>query len=314
MTNSLQTRRSFIKKSAALSGLLVGNTYLNKAMASEPLFKISLAEWSLNRSIFAGKIDHLDFAILARQHGIEGVEYVNQFFMDKAEDTAYLREMKKRADGEGVRSILIMCDREGDLGHEEEAKRIEAVENHHKWVHAARYLGCHMIRVNGYTSLKGNLKDIYEEEQKLVADGLHRLCEYADQYDINVTIENHGRNSSSGKWLAGVIQQADHPRAGTLPDFGNFRMSDEASYDSYRGVEELMPYATGVSVKPRVWDDKLNESDLDYTRMMKIVLDAGYRGYCGIEYGPEGREWEGIMEVKAQLEKSREALMDSYSE
>jgi sugar phosphate isomerase/epimerase len=147
---------------------------------------------------------------------------------------------------------------------------------------------------------------------RLVADGMHRLCVFADDFDISVVIENHGGFSSNGKWLAETIKRADHPRAGTLPDFGNFRIDEGKSYDSYRGVQELMPYATGVSVKPRVLDDNNNASDLDYARMMKIVLDAGYHGYCGIEHGPKGDEWGGVMKVKNALLEVRDQLAPAY--
>ena len=306
------TRRSFLKTTATTAaGLAIIPAFPAQV---KPIFKISLAQWSINPLLFSGEIDNLDFAKVTKAHGIDAVEYVNQFFMDKAEDMNYLREMKTRADGEGVTSILIMCDREGALGHPDKKERMQTVENHKKWVTAAKYLGCHTVRVNGYASDGNNHEPNYEEDMKRVADGLHHLCVFADDHDISVVIENHGGLSSNGNWLAGVIKAADHPRAGTLPDFGNFRITQGESYDSYRGVEELMPFATGVSVKPRVWDDEYNESDLDYERMMRIVLDAGYRGYCGIEHGPRGAEWEGVMKVKKALEDARDALSESYSE
>ncbi len=265
-------------------------------------FKISLAQWSLHRSLFAEKIDNLDFAKVATSNGIYGLEYVNQFFKDKAEDKAYLSEMKARAEDQGAKSLLIMCDGEGRLGDPDAALRTESVERHYKWVTAAKHLGCHSIRVNGYS-------DGSEEEQmKLVADGLHQLCLFGDEHGLNVIIENHGGYSSRGDWLAATIEMADHPRAGTLPDFGNFRVSEDETYDSYRGVGELMPYARGVSVKTTVFDDDGNSHPLDYMRMMRIVLDAGWDGYCGIEHGPEGREVEGILEVKAALEEVQKQL------
>ena len=79
-------------------------------------FKISLAEWSLHKALFAKKIDNLDFPKIAREeYGIEGVEFVNQFFKDKAHDSAYLKDLKKRANDVGVTCVLIMIDGEGDL-------------------------------------------------------------------------------------------------------------------------------------------------------------------------------------------------------
>jgi sugar phosphate isomerase/epimerase len=271
---------------------------------------ISLAEWSINKPLFGGQMQHLDFARIARGVGIDAIEYVNQFFKDKARDTAYLEEMNTRARGEGVTQVLIMCDGEGNLGDSDAAKRQTAVENHYKWVEAAKVLGCHTIRVNGYS----DTTKPPEEQQQLVADGLHKLCEFADQAGINVVIENHGGLSSNAKWL---IRMANHERAGTLPDFGNFRIAGPTkdnpgrkveSYDSYAGVAEMMPLARGVSVKPRVWDANGRDADIDLLRMMKIVVDAGYRGHCGIEYGPEGKELEGVRDLRIQLERVRDQL------
>jgi sugar phosphate isomerase/epimerase len=277
----------------------------------QPLYKISLAEWSINRSLFSGAMQHLDFAKIAKSAGIDAIEYVNQFFKDKAKDAAYLAEMNARARGEGVTQVLVMCDAEGNLGDPDAGKRQTAVENHFKWVEAAKTLGCHTIRVNGYSS------GTPEEQMKLVADGMRKLCEFADPHGINVVIENHGGLSSNAKWLVETITRVGHKRAGTLPDFGNFRIAGPGrsnpgakveSYDSYVGVAEMMPLAKGVSVKPRVWDAHGNQSDIDLKRMMKIVVDAGWRGHCGIEHGAEGRELESIVELRKQLESVREAL------
>lgn len=312
-------RRTFIRNSSlATLGLGLSSKLLAMPTSSaDSLFNISLAEWSLNRQLFSKKMSNLEFPELSAQHGIMAVEYVNQFFKDKAEDKAYLKELKSRAEGAGVRNLLIMCDNEGQLGSPEEARRQESVDRHKKWVTAAQFLGCHAIRVNGFVSGGwGSAPGDFDEEMKLVADGLRRLCEFADAYDIDVIIENHGGNSSNGKWLSGVMKLADHPRAGTLPDFGNFGIHRQKgktiSYDSYRGVAELMPFAKGVSVKTTVYDDEGQQHPLDYSRMMKIVLDSGFRGHCGIEHVAPGREWEAIGEVKAELERVREALADQY--
>lgn len=280
---------------------------------ADPLFKISLAEWSLNKQLFAGKMDHLDFPMLTKKAGINAVEYVNQFFMDKARDMAYLKEMKTRADGEGVRSVLIMCDSEGMMGAATAEERAQTVENHKKWVEAAKFLGCHSIRVNAYSSVPWSTSaEDFKKSSDLASAGLHELCEFADDFDINVLIENHGGFSSNGKWLAEMISKADHPRAGTLPDFGNFRIANvdgkAISYDSYKGVDELMPRAKGVSLKPKVWDDMGNESSLDYSKMMKLVLSHDFHEFVGIEHGEEGREWESIEEIRIELEKVRDQL------
>jgi len=295
-------RRAFLSFSAgAIGGLcLHGCTGFGKMLAdSKKPFKISLAQWSLHRRLFSQaepKMDSLDFAKEARSFGIEAVEYVNQFFMDKAKDTKYLSEMKKRAEDNGVKSLLIMCDREGNLGDPDSKRRGETVENHYKWVEAAKFLGCHSIRVNAYSQGSD------EQQLNLVADGLRRLSEFAADHKINVIVENHGGLSSNGKWLTGVIKKVDLPNCGTLPDFGNF----PPEIDRYEAVKALMPYAKAVSAKSYDFDEQGNETKIDYYRMMDIVLAAGYHGYVGIEYeGNRLSENDGILATKHLLEKIR---------
>jgi sugar phosphate isomerase/epimerase len=297
--------------SFGVSAAAAAGSFMTSTAAQTPPYRISLAEWSINRPLFAGTMQHLDFAKIAKGVGIDAIEYVNQFFKDKARDAAYLREMNARAHGEGVAQVLIMVDGEGNLGDPDAARRQASVENHYKWVDAAKTLGAHTVRVNGYSS------GTAEEQMKLVADGMRRLVEYADPLGINIVIENHGGHSSNAKWLVQTIRLVNHPRAGTLPDFGNFRIAGPnrdnpdvklESYDSYVGVAEMMPLAKGVSVKPRVWDATGTQSDIDLFRMMKIVVDAGYHGHAGIEYGPEGGELEGIKKLRQDLESVRARL------
>ena len=294
-------RRELLRSASIFSAGLALAPFATRLLADEkkPLFKISLAEWSLNKSLFGKKLDNLEFAKVAKQEcGIEAIEYVNQFFMDKAKDQKYLAELKQRADDQGVKSLLIMIDREGDLGHPERAARREAVEKHFKWVEAAKALGCHSIRVNAAS------KGSYDDQLQLAADGLRQLSEFGAQHDINVIVENHGGLSSNGAWLAAVINRVDLPNCGTLPDFGNFH-----DYDRYKGVRETMPYAKGVSAKSHDFDEHGNETKTDYFKMMKIVLDAGYHGFVGVEYeGSNLPEIEGILATKRLLERVRDKL------
>jgi sugar phosphate isomerase/epimerase len=332
MVSSLD-RRSFLKTaSTAALGLSLGgcaSTATETAAsgtgssagagpaAGEPLYKISLAEWSLNRALFGGELDPLDFAPTARKEfGIEAVEYVNQFFMDQAQNNGYLRRMKTRAADAGVDSLLIMIDKEGALGAPTEQGRIETVENHKKWVEAAAFLGCHSIRVNARSEGSPS------EQKRRAADGLRRLCEFSEANGgLGVLVENHGGLSSDGEWLASVIERVDHPLAGTLPDFGNFCIEWEGNnwksgcareYDRYKGVRELMPYAEAVSAKSKGFDDDGTAAQTDFERMMQIVLNHDYHGYVGIEYEGDGlSEYEGIRATKRLLKRVRRTLRDA---
>jgi sugar phosphate isomerase/epimerase len=305
--NHRVNRRRFLQSAAALCAASAAPLSMGRSLLAadpkKPLFEISLAQWSLNKSLFGKKLDNLDFAKVAKnEFGIDAVEYVNQFFKDKAEDESYLADMKKRAADHGVKNVLIMCDGEGNLGNPDANGRTRAVENHYKWVDAAKYLGCHSIRVNAQSDAKLS----YDEQMKLAADGLRRLTEYGAKQEISVIVENHGGLSSNGAWLAGVMKEVNLPRCGTLPDFGNFRVSNNEEYDKYKGVAELMPFAKGVSAKSYDFDEKGNETTIDFRRMLKIVLDADYHGYIGIEFeGGRMSEPAGIMATKKLLEKIR---------
>ena len=236
--------------------------------------------------------------------GFGAIEYVNAFFKDKALDEGYLTEMDTRAKDHGLTQLLIMCDGEGNLGDPDEKMRTAAIENHIKWLEAAKRLGCHSIRVNAASA------GSYEEQQKLAADGLSRLTDKAKPYGLNVIVENHGGLSSNGQWLSGVMKMVNKPTCGTLPDFGNFcfdwsRADDpDAWYDRYKGVEEMMPYAKAVSAKSHEFNEEGDEVRTDYYRMLKIVRDAGYTGWIGVEYeGEKHSPREGSRLTKALLEK-----------
>ncbi|MGB0863467.1 MAG: sugar phosphate isomerase/epimerase family protein [Saprospiraceae bacterium] len=321
------TRRNFLLKSSQLAlgvGLIGCQTKNNsdEDNSSEQLnseapsnennalfFKISLAQWSLHRTLKEGKMDNLDFAVKARNDfGIEAVEYVNQFFEDKAKDTNYLGQMKSIASDNGVESLLIMVDGEGNLGDTDDKKRKQAVENHYKWVEAAKFLGCHSIRVNAFG--QGSALDV----AIAAVDGLGSLATFAKDFDINVIVENHGGYSSDADWMMNVMRKISMDNCGMLPDFGNFCIERDSGkqwegkcineFDRYKGVEMFMPLAKSVSAKSHDFDENGNETHTDYSKMLKIVKNAGYSGYIGVEYeGSELSEYEGIKATKALLEK-----------
>lgn len=313
-------RRSFLRASAVSAASLAALPALPGLRAADPkapLFKISLAQWSLHRAFRAkgaGKLDPLLFAAISKKdYGIEAVEYVNQFYADKKKDEGYLKDLKKVADDNGVVSVLLMCDGEGALGDADEKKRATAVSNHFRWVEWAKFLGCHSIRVNAQSS------GTYEEQIGRAADGLAKLTEFAAKMDIAVIVENHGGLSSNGAWLVAVMKKVGNKMCGTLPDFGNFwvrrpnpKKADDKGeeYDRYKGVDELMPFAKGVSAKSHDFDAKGNETATDFRKMLDIVLKKHkFAGYIGVEYeGGKLSEPDGIKATKKLLEVVRDEM------
>ena len=319
----LKRRDFLISSSLCGAGLLAGGCGSTSAKSgaktamnsAEPILKISLAQWSLHGALGRAEMTNLDFPRVSReQFGIEAIEYVNSFMRDESRQASYIQELKKTCAGEGVESLLIMCDGEGNLGDPDAGRRTQAVHNHHRWIDIAKELGCHSIRVNARSA--GD----WATQRELAADGLARLTEYGTSMDINVIVENHGGLSSNGKWLSEVMDLVGDPRCGTLPDFGNFYVGDEAGpgedvwYDIYQGIEELMPFAHAVSAKSHNFDAEGNEDAKDYLRILRIVLDAGYRGYLGIEYeGGKVSEPEGIAMTKSLIERCLASLTPEYT-
>jgi sugar phosphate isomerase/epimerase len=281
-----------------------------------PFFQLSLAQWSIHLMIREGGLDPYQFAAKAKEWGFSGLEYVSQLYEKQQEASRYsdeaMQEFVARCNEEarkyGLRNVLIMVDEQGDLSVDSETDRINAVERHQKWVDAASDMGCHSIRVN----LNGS-KDP-EKWRANSIDALTRLATYAQEKGINVLVENHGGLSSNASMLGKVMQEVGMDNCGTLPDFGNFCISEDDSgcveqYDRYKGVRELMPFARAVSAKSNNFDSQGYERSIDYVRMLQIVKDAGYSGFIGVEYeGSELDEEAGIKATRDLLLKASKQL------
>lgn len=326
ITAILATSCSSEKQSSTDTETAAVEETANTEAPTESPFKISLAQWSLHKSFFGpsldgnweefgrklreepeallqGELDPTNFPTIAAGYGVNTIELVNTFYYGKVDDQAYWDAYKQQCEAAGVSVGLIMCDALGELGDADDATRMKAVENHYKWVDIAKFLGAHSIRVNAAG------KGTAEEVAANAVDGLSKLGEYAATKGINILVENHGGYSSDGSWLAGVMQKVGRDNVGTLPDFGNFCIERSADgcaneYDRYKGMEELMPYAKGVSAKAHEFNEAGNEVHSDFLKIMKIVKDSGFEGYVGIEFeGGAISEDEGIKTTKALLEK-----------
>ncbi len=276
---------------AAFAGALPATA---RAAVNGKKFKISLAAWSLN-PLFDSTWTNLDLPRIVRQDfGLEGIEFVNRYFA--LPRYRYLQELKKRCADYGITPVLIMVDGEGDMSHPDKAERRQAVINHRKWIDIADFLGCHAIRANAGYVKAGTIDD----RVKRCAESYSKLMEYADQCGMEVTIENHGGFSSIPEKLIAVMKIVNHPRFGTLPDFGNF----PPEIDRYDALRKLMPYALAVSAKCYDFSADGKHGAFDLDRMIEIVLAAGYNGFVGIEYeGTQNTPYEGVLYCKKLLEK-----------
>lgn len=294
------SRRTFLKKSSlgiAAAGMA---SVIPSFLAADPVkkelpFKLALSQFSLASQFWTKQLDPLDFPKKSiTVFGIPGLDYCSMFFADKAKDTTYLNELKKRALDNGCYNLRIMVDGEGVLGDLNKDVRTKAVENHYKWIDAAAILGCPMIRVN--VEGEGDPKEV----AKAAEESLNTLIIYGRKSNIDVIVENHIGISCNGAWLAGVMKEMNNPHCGTLADFGNFCINRSKpptndiagwmqtkcleEYNRYDGIQELMPYAKGVHAKTHLFDANGNDTETDFAKMFKIIHDSGFKGWVSIEY------------------------------
>lgn len=305
----METRRTFLKKTALAGAAMSFLPKVVETLNTRETPPFSLAQWSLHKALQSGKMVAEDFPMITKKEfDIYACEYVNQFYADQKTNSVFWSEMLNQTKNEGIKNLLIMVDAEGELGNTNTAERKKAVQNHYVWVDIAAKMGCHSIRVNAFGAQdRAELKDA-------LVDGLGSLCEYSQQAKINVLIENHGLLSSNADFIVEVIKEVNNPYMGTLPDFGNWCTSElwgstmgdgcTSVYNHVEGVKKFLPYAKGVSAKTYDFDAQGNQPKLDYKSMLKVVKDAGYNGYIGIEYEGENLgEPEGIKASKQLIER-----------
>lgn len=306
----MSNRRDFLKKSVlAATAISIAPLHRCSTKPKNTMPKISLAQWSLNRAFFAKTLDPIDFAHIAKEYDISAIEYVNQFYTDNAANESFWKEMATRADDAGVQSLIMMVDEEEKLGDLRDAQRLKAVEDHYKWVNAAKILGCHSIRVNAFG------EGTKEELKTSLTDGLGRLTEYTAKEKIHVIIENHGLHTSDARYIVDLIKSVDNPFLGTLPDFGNWcttaewggtktSQQCEESYDPAEGIAEFLPFAKGVSAKSYEFDAEGYDTVIDYPKLLQLVKESDFDGHIGIEFeGEANSEPEGIRMTKELIEK-----------
>lgn len=264
------------------------------------VFKISLSENSLRRRLTDKSVDHLDFAEIARnEFGIDAVEYVSSCFSARVDEAGYLQEMNKRAAEHSVRQLRIELDDQGDLVENDPDQRQQVVRNYRRWIDAAKTLGCYAIGARIGKS---------DDPQAAFAGAKEALAEitrYAESQRILVLITNNGPPACRPQWLVDLIEAVGGTHLGTQPDFESYQ-----EIDRYAGMKRLLPWAKGISATARTFGADGNELETDYFRMMKIVLDSGYRGHITIDYRGESLdEYAGIGAAKALLGRVQEQMV-----
>lgn len=298
---SAASRRGFLRAAscalAALTVLPQAELARAEQQAVAKPFKISLSQRSLRAEFAASRLDPLNAARIASGFGIDAIDYDGQLYRSKLSDRRYLAELKRRAAGEGVCSVLLLVD-DDPLGAPEKKARRRAVDKHRKWLEAASFLGCHAVRVGAKST------GSEDDQVNWLSDGLRQLCRFSDPLGIDILVENQDGLAAKGTWLSEVLNAVGHPRCGSRPNFGPSKPGAGPTDQRYEAVRQLMPFARAISAKAYAFDDRGEETTTNYAQMLKVVLDAPYHGHVAIEYeGQQLSEPAGIARTKQLLDR-----------
>ncbi|MBI1315196.1 TIM barrel protein [bacterium] len=291
-------RRSFLWTCSAGAVLAASPSVLQAFLTDHPL-EFAVNERSLHQALQQGSLHHLNLAEYVRDHfGIDAVEYASSCFSDRRNDADYLKAMNRAAAEHNVRQLLIAVDDGGPLAAADPEERSAAIAVHREWIDAARTLGCFAIRI----TLRGD--GTQQEQLARAASSISELALYGTSRRIHILITNDRGLTASPEWLVSLIKRVDSPYFGTLPDFVHF--SGVAPAD---GLKALMPYARGVRILTRDFDDRGNVTAGDIESMLNVVFASDYRGRLSIEYsGTRANEEDGVKLTCRILERAAKRI------
>lgn len=289
------TRRGFLAAAATGAALAAGGPGLLAHAAppvkrnGKPHMKLSLAAYSfrdfLPRAPREGSPDAAktapmtldDFVRLCADLDLDGTELTSYYFPSGFDD-AYLLHLKQLTfrlglDISGTAIANDFCLPPGP-------ERDKTLAHTRKWIDHAALMDAPVIRIFAGTVPKGGSE---QEAIERCAAGINESLDYAATKGVSLALENHGGITATPDQMLKIIERVqDSPWFGVNFDGGNFNTDDP-----YRDLARIAPYAINAQIKT---DVKVSgkQQDADLERVVKILADAGYRGYVVLEY--EGKE------------------------
>ncbi len=259
-----------------------------------PRLKLSIAGYSYRKLLTAKEkpmtLD--DFIEKGAELGLDAVEPTSYYFKDTS--PKYLRHLRSKAFRLGLDISGTAVG--NDFGHPPGPKRDQQIAHVKKWIEHAEILGAPVIRIFAGHAKKGQTPD---EAHKLMVEGIEACCAYAGEHGIYLALENHGGPTVTAEAMLKIVKDVQSPWFGVNLDTGNFR-----SADPYADMAAVAPYALNVQVKVELRVAGKAEPS-DYKRIVKILRDAGYRGYLALEY--EARE-DPLSAIPRHVAALREAI------
>jgi sugar phosphate isomerase/epimerase len=266
--------------------------------------KVGLSTYSLSRAIKAEQLDVIEAIQWIADNGGEHVEISpSGFTLTDNESLVKAIVAKAQAVNIEISSYTIGAQfiqpTASDLEHE--------IARLKKEVDIAHALGVKLMRHDAASrpAVETSLEQ-FDSDLPKVADACAQIADYAQQYDITTSVENHGLHLQNHERVQRLINAVSRDNFKTTLDIGNFICVDEIPLVA---AKKNLPYASMVHakdfhLKPSIqnpgegWNRTPNgnywrgaivgHGDIQAEQIIKMVKASGYDGYISVEF--EGLE------------------------
>ncbi len=216
----------------------------------------------------------------------------------------YLDRLAETIAKTGVRAAHISNNAPRNLADLDEAKRREGIQVAKHWLDGASQIGAISMRCNtggpriipaaqidpelGYPANK----EVVPYLRKAI-ESFRELADHGEKVGVKVTIENHWGLAADPMNIWIIVREVASPYCEASPDFCNW----EHEYMLYHGLEVLAPLS-GSMVHAKRWT---RFPEVDIARCVRIMTNAGYRGYFAVEFEEQRDGVEGSKQIMEEV-------------
>lgn len=266
--------------------------------------KIGLSTYSLVRQIESKQMSVIEVIQWAADQGAQHVEIVPIGY-DLHEEPSLVEAIRQKAADTGI-DLSSYTFTANFIAENEEAYEQEIVRVMQE-IDVAHSLGVKLVRhdVAKRSIPESTVFNFFADLDKL-AQACARVADYATQYGITTSVENHGYHIQASERVLALVHAVNRDNFKTTVDIGNFMCVDE---DSVVAVKRNISYASMVHLKDfylrpsyrnpgEGWFRTasgnylrgaiLGHGDIDVWEVLRVIKHSGYDGYVSIEF--EGME------------------------
>ncbi|MEZ5570404.1 MAG: TIM barrel protein [Halioglobus sp.] len=316
----MNTRREFLQ---LLSLVAAGALVPRPTLAAEYSPKLGVAQWTFNSKFLSGEFSTALFPKYVHDNfGVNTIEWASTL-LPNPNSTAQYKAIVDACRNYGMHSHALLVDGPA-LGVSGSARRNHAIDFYKPWIEAAHYLDCKYLRVNAWGSMGIQIGNLWSRVTTSAAKSVQHECatsislllDIIKGSELTLLVENHLDYSSNAMWLAELMQMIDDTRCRVMLDFGNWMYFGAGMLpsfqDPYEGCRILAPYTASVSAKSHGFDALGNETNVDYFKMIEILVSAGYEGYYVAEFETFSQDADPLDGIRKTLSLIEKATMEAH--